>query len=206
MEYQKLHKTIKGYPEAQEYTGDLLTEKCDILIPAAMEKAITVENANNIQAKIISEGANGPTTPGAHEILLKKNILVIPDMYANAGGVTGSYFEYLKNLNHISFGKLTFKISKLQAYEILNSVQEGLTKSGVCNVNIKPTPKLRKMLEEASEADIVHSGLEQIMEFAGHGIMKAAHDYELCMDIRTAAFVFAVEKIFLSYETAGLVM
>lgn len=155
---------------------------------------------------MIVEGANGPTTPGAYQKLLAKKILVIPDMYANAGGVTASYFEYLKNINHVSYGKLTFKVDKDQAYGLLNSVEEALKKSGICGAKIKPTEALRKLIEHATEADIVNSGLESVLDTAGHGIMKTANDYQLCLDLRTAAFIYCVEKIFLSYETAGLVM
>lgn len=154
---------------------------------------------------MIIEGANGPTTPGAHEALLKKKVLVIPDIFANSGGLIGSYFEYLKNINHVSYGKLTFKQNKDQAYNILKSVEDSLKKAGKC-VNVVPNPKLKKQIEEPSEADIVRSGQENVMEQAAIGIMTTANQYELCLDLRTAAYIYCVEKIFESYETAGLTM
>lgn len=205
MDYKLINKTIKGFPGAQESQDDLLLHECDILIPAAMEKTINSKNAEQIKAKIIIEGANGPTTPGAHKILLGKKVLILPDIFANAGGVIASYFEYLKNINHVSFGKLTFKQDKDQAYGILKSIEESIRKSGIC-VNICPNQKLKKQLEEASEADIVRSGLESVIETAALGVMTTANQYELCLDLRTAAFIYCVEKIFQSYETAGLTM
>lgn len=151
------------------------------------------------------EGANGPTTPGADEILQKKKVLILPDIFANSGGVIASYFEYLKNINHISFGKLTFKQDKEQAYGILKSVEDSIKKAGVC-VNVCPSPRLKKQIEQASETDIVRSGLESVIETAALGLMTTANQYQLCLDLRAAAFIFCVEKIFLSYETAGLTM
>ncbi|XP_054084184.1 glutamate dehydrogenase, mitochondrial-like, partial [Zeugodacus cucurbitae] len=93
--YAKNNKSIKGYTKATEKEGSLLGEKCDILMPCSTQKVLTVENANSVQAKMILEGANGPSTPAADEILRKKNVLIIPDLFCNAGGVTVSYFEYL---------------------------------------------------------------------------------------------------------------
>lgn len=154
---------------------------------------------------MIIEGANGPITPFAHEALLKKKVLVIPDVFANSGGVIGSYFEYLKNINHVSYGKLTFKQEKENAYGILKSVEDSIKKSGIC-VNVSPNQKFKKKIEEASEADIVRSGLESVMESAAIGLMTTANQHELCLDLRTAAYIYCVEKIFEAYEQAGLTM
>ncbi|CAF1265435.1 unnamed protein product [Rotaria magnacalcarata] len=210
-EYKFEHGTIVGFPGARVYDKDpkedLLCEACDILIPAASEQQITSKNARRIRAKIIAEGANGPTTPAADKILLEKNVLVIPDMYVNAGGVTVSYFEWLKNLQHTSYGRLTFKYQRDTNYSILESVQSSLeAKFGKMGgkIPILPSKSFSKCMAGASEKDIVHSGLEQTMEKSARAIMETAQAYKLDLDLRTAAYVTSLEKIYNVYSAAGM--
>ncbi|MFP4091294.1 MAG: Glu/Leu/Phe/Val family dehydrogenase [Cyclobacteriaceae bacterium] len=184
----------KGTPV--ENANDLLEYDCDILVPAALEKQITVKNANNIKAKIIAEAANGPVTKAAEEILLKNGKMIIPDLYLNAGGVTVSYFEWLKNLARVSFGRMDKRYEELTNQRIVQVMEEVSGKS-------LSLDQRKLIVRGASEYDIVDSGLEETMVNAYHTTRDVMKQQNI-PDLRTASFVNALNKIALSYIDLGI--
>ena len=198
LKHRKNSRSILNFPGAQNIlkTTDALELDCDILIPAALEKQIHSDNAERIKAKIIGEGANGPTTPEAEEILLKKGIMVLPDMYANAGGVTVSYFEWLKNLQHVRMGRMSKRFTESSTAHMVGAL-ERVTGKGL-------NPREKELLARGpDEVDIVNSGLEDTMITAYHEIRDIWKN-KPGTDLRTAAFISAINKIALSYTELGI--
>lgn len=177
-------------------SSELLTYPCDILVPAALENQITEENAGKIQAKIVAEAANGPTTSRAEEILIQNGIVVIPDLFLNAGGVTVSYFEWLKNLFHVSFDRMTSRQQSIQTTKILTAI-ESLTERRFA------PGQLEEFANGAKEIDFVFSALEETMVRAFNNIYDTWQQEKL-PDLRTAAFYFSIQRVAKAYETMGI--
>jgi len=191
--------SILGYRGATDITpsASALELDCDILIPAALENALTEVNAPRIRAKIIAEGANGPTTPDAEDIFRDRGILVIPDVYANAGGVTVSYFEWLKNLSHVRFGRMEKRLDERGEAGFVRALEE-LTGKKLGD------DERRRLVHGASEEDIVNSGLEETMIVAYEQIREQLKQQPKLADLRTAAFSVAIEKVARSYMELGV--
>ncbi len=198
------HGTISGYPDAtMESDGaKLLKADCDILVPAALEGVINMSNADNIKAPLIIEAANGPVTAGADEILRKKGCVIIPDMYANAGGVTVSYFEWVKNLSHIRFGRMQRRQEEMRHQLVVNEL-ERLDKYLGDAWTMTPDFK-EKYLRGAGELELVRSGLDDTMQTAYRSMASVWHEREDVDDLRTAAYLVAIDKVASSYRAKGL--
>jgi len=198
-QHRRKNGSIFNFPGATNIvkSADALEMECDILIPAALENVINGENAPRIKAKLIGEAANGPLTPEADEILISKGIIVIPDMYLNAGGVTVSYFEWLKNLSHVRYGRMEKRFTENMNKHILGQIEE-LTGRNV-------SAREKKFIEHGpSESDLVHSGLEETMAEATREIMDTWHANPSIPDMRTAAYVVAINKVGTSYAELGI--
>ncbi len=196
--HRKATGSIFGFAGNTEYknSAEVMEQDCDILIPAALENVINATNADRIKAKVIGEGANGPLTPEADEILNAKGVIIVPDMYLNAGGVTVSYFEWLKNLSHVRFGRMDKRFSENQNSQILKTV-ENLTGKAVTEI------ERRQLLHGPDEVDLVYSGLEDTMIGSYHEIRDTMLSLNI-PDMRTAAFVVAINKVGVAYEELGI--
>ncbi len=198
LKFRKKTGSIIGFPGTKHLGGknDWIKIECDILIPAALESTIHNENAHLVKAKIIAEAANGPVTADAEEILLKKGVMIIPDMYLNAGGVTVSYFEWLKNLSHIRFGRMDKRFNQ-QTYSNIISTVEKMTGKSI-------SAKDKNILTRgADEVDLVRSGLEETMVNSFDQILDI-YNKKKGVDLRTAAFICALQKVCSDYLTLGV--
>ena len=198
-EHRRVTGSILNFPGATniENTVAALELECDVLIPAALEGVFTADNAPRIKAKIILEGANGPTTPAADPIFRDKGMLVIPDIYANAGGVTVSYFEWVKNLSHVRFGRMSKRHEMANELAMLRTIEKatGKTFSDAERAALAKGP---------DEQDLVNSGLEETMIAAYNELVSVKESVPGVPDLRIAAFVDAIQKVARSYMELGI--
>ena len=188
---------VAGFNGYTENGSRCLMMDCDILIPAASEGVITIENVNSIHARIIIEAANGPITYQANKILRENNCLVVPDLYANAGGVTVSYFEWVKNLGHIRFGRIERREYERQTLNMVSAIED-LVGSKF------PQETLKNLMDGPTELDLVRSGLDDVMREGYQAISHRWHSDERIPDLRTAAMMISLERIAASYESLGI--
>lgn len=191
--------SITGFPGARNLPSRdaVLEVPCDILIPAALENVITVENVARIQARIVAEAANGPTTADASQLLYERGVFVIPDSYLNAGGVTVSYFEWLKNLSHVRFGRMEKRFEEKAFRRLLQAI-EGATSRPI------PEDTMAAIAHGADEKDLVYSGLEETMAGAYQEIREIQNKLDGNADLRTAAIIDAIDKVALCYLEMGI--
>jgi len=198
------HGGVAGYADATyvEDGAKVLEQDCDILIPAALEGVINLTNADRIKAPLIIEAANGPVTAGADEILRKKGTVIIPDMYANAGGVTVSYFEWVKNLSHIRFGRMQRRQEEARHQLVVDELErlsDDMGKIWSLSPNFKD-----KYLRGADELELVRSGLDDTMRIAYQSMREVWHGRDDVTDLRVAAYIVAIDRVAKSYRAKGL--
>ena len=196
---------VEGFPDAAFISegSSVLESECDILIPAALEGVIHAENAARINAKLIIEAANGPITAAADEVLRERGVVVIPDLYANAGGVTVSYFEWVKNLSHIRFGRMERRAQEATQALMLTELER--LSSLVGSDKWAPTENFRtNYAKGADELQLVRSGLDDTMRDALQAMRTRWHEDEKVDDLRLSAYIIAIQKIALSYQSKSL--
>ncbi|MCV2864554.1 Glu/Leu/Phe/Val family dehydrogenase [Albidovulum sediminicola] len=198
------HQTIRGYPDAAliEDGSSILEKDCDILIPAAHEGVIHLGNAERIRAPLIIEAANGPITFGADEVLRDKGTVIIPDMYANAGGVTVSYFEWVKNLSHIRFGRMQRRAEEARSRLIVEELERLSADRGL-GWELAPDFKER-FLRGSDELELVRSGLDDTMRAAYQAMREIWHARPDVHDLRVAAYIVAISRVAATYRSKGL--
>ncbi len=196
--HRKSTGSVKDFPGGTTLEKDAFWEtECDILIPAALENQVTLDNCSRIRAKVLAEAANGPTTPGAEELLHQRGVMIIPDIFLNAGGVTVSYFEWGKNLSHMRFGRLQKHLEEIRNQKLVASIETSMGKQ-LAEVD-------KKFLTRGpDELDLVNSGLEETMVSAYREIRNVHLTRAPNESMRTAAFIIAIEKVAKTYEHLGI--
>ena len=197
--HRKETGSILDFPGARNIakTSDALELECDILVPAALENQIVEENAPRVKAKIIAEAANGPVSVAASEILNQKGAMIIPDTFLNAGGVTVSYFEWLKNLSHVRFGRMGKRFEETTQKRILMAIEEATGKRF-------SDAEMHNLLHGADEEDLVNSGLEDTMINSYARIRQVKEEFGDKIDLRTASFIVAIKRISKAYVELGI--
>jgi glutamate dehydrogenase (NAD(P)+) len=195
---------LAGYPNATHVPegAAVLEEACDILIPAAMEGVINLANADRIKAPLIIEAANGPITFGADEILRRKGCVIIPDMYANAGGVTVSYFEWVKNLSHIRFGRMQRRAEEARSRLLVEELERLSSDKGL-GWSLAEDFKER-FLTGSDELALVRSGLDDTMRTAYQAMREVWHSRQDVEDLRVAAYIVSIDRVAKTYRSKGL--
>jgi len=195
---------VRGFEGATfvEKGAEVIEYSCDILIPAALEGVINMQNAEKVRAPLIIEAANGPVTAGADEILRKRGCIIVPDMFANAGGVTVSYFEWVKNLSHIRFGRMQRRQEEARHMLIVDELDR-LSKSHDLEWTLGKDFRT-KYLRGAGELELVRSGLDDTMRGAYQAMREVWHTRQDVEDLRTAAYLVSIERVALSYQSKGL--
>ncbi|OHC50990.1 MAG: glutamate dehydrogenase [Rhodobacteraceae bacterium GWF1_65_7] len=198
------HGGVRGFPEAEfvEDGASVLEKTCDILIPAAMEGVIHRGNAARISAPLIIEAANGPITFGADEILREKGCVIIPDLYANAGGVTVSYFEWVKNLSHIRFGRMQRRAEESRSRLLVEELERLSADRGL-GWTLAADFK-EKFLTGSDELALVRSGLDDTMRTAYQAMREVWHSRPEVGDLRVAAYIVAIDRVAQTYRSKGL--
>lgn len=200
--YMVVNGSFEGFQGADfvENSMSLLEKDCDILIPAAMEASIDRSNAERISCKLLIEAANGPVTAGADTVLRKKGVVIVPDMYANAGGVTVSYFEWVKNLSHIRFGRMQRREEEARHQMLIDEIESAVGK--------KLSDEFKKRyISGADELALVRSGLDDTMRNAYAAMRELWHKNRKTnpdFDLRTAAYMIAIQRVADSYKALGL--
>lgn len=196
--YLRGNGTLRGYSKAQfvENPMSLLEEDCDILVPAALEEQITTENAPRIRARLVAEAANGPVNHAADAILRQRGVAILPDVYLNGGGVTVSYFEWLKNRAGVSFDRMISRHEELIKRELLQEIQRLVDKS-------IPPDRLARLIQGPGEEELVTSALELSMRRALHRLVEIWRR-ENISDLRTTCYFLAIKRVSAAYQTSGI--